>query len=76
LKWIEIFVKRATNPLQLFLGNFYVALLVSNPAGLGTRSETSNILVLNCLNHVELSRIMTITFKPIVKLELGFGIMP
>jgi len=68
-------VKRVTNSLQLFLGNFCVALLVSNPSGLGTRSETSNILVLNCLSHVELSRIMIITLQPIVKLEFGFGIM-
>jgi len=53
-----------------------VALLVSNPKGLGTRSETSNILVLNCLGHVELSRIMNKTLRPIAKLEFGFGIMP
>jgi hypothetical protein len=53
-----------------------VALLVSNLTGLGTRSETANILALSCFGHVELSRIMIITFRPIVKLEFGFGILP
>jgi hypothetical protein len=38
-----------------------VALLVSSLTRLGTRSEASNILILSCLGHVELSRIIIIT---------------
>ncbi len=53
-----------------------MALLVSSPIGLGTKSEASNILALSCLGHVELSRIMIITLRPIAKLGFGFGIMP
>ncbi len=37
-----------------------MALLVSSPTRLGT-SEASNILILSCLGHVELNRILIIT---------------
>jgi hypothetical protein len=46
-------VKKVTNPPQSILGNFCVALLVLGLIGLGTRNETSNILVLRCLGCVE-----------------------
>ncbi len=53
-----------------------MALLVLGRTRLGTRNETSNILVLRCFGHVELSRIVIVTLKLITKLGFGFGIMP
>jgi hypothetical protein len=51
-----------------------MALLVSSPTRLGTMNEASNILVLRCFGHVELSRIVIVTLKPIAKLGFGFCI--
>jgi hypothetical protein len=52
-----------------------VALLVLGLIGLGTRSETCNILVLGCFGYVKPNRIMIMRPKPTTKLGLGFGIM-
>ncbi len=43
---------------------------------LKTKSETCNILVLECLGLIEFSRIMIVTPMPIMKLRFGLGIMP
>jgi hypothetical protein len=50
--------------------------LVSNLAKLRTRSETCNILVSECLGHVEFNRVVIVTPMPIAKLVFGLGIMP
>jgi hypothetical protein len=76
LKWIEIFVKRVFNPPQFFLWNFCAMLLTSSPPRLGTKSETYNVLPLECLSHVEPNTLVIVPFKPFMKLRLGFGIMP
>jgi hypothetical protein len=49
---------------------------ISSPLGLGTKSETYNILALGCLCHVEPNTIVIMPFKPLMKLRFGFGIMP
>jgi hypothetical protein len=51
-------------------------LLIYGPLGLGTKSETCNVLALKCLSCVEPNIIMIVPFKPIVKLRFGFDIMP
>ncbi len=44
-----------------FLENFCATLLTSNPLGLGTKSETYNVLALKYLSCVELNIVMIIT---------------
>ncbi len=55
---------------------FQETLLISSPLGLGTKNETSNILALGCLGHVEPNIVMIVPIKPLVKLRFGFDIMP
>ncbi len=58
------------------LGNICTTLLTSSPPGLGTNNETYNVLTLRCLGSVEPNTLMIMPLKPLVKLKLGFGIMP
>ncbi len=69
-------MKTKSSPPQLFLGNFCVALLISSPLGLITKNETYNVLALGCLGCVEPNTLMIMSFKLLVKLRFGYGIMP
>lgn len=53
-----------------------MVLFVSDLAKLRTRNETCNVLVLECLGHVEFNRVLIMALKLIVKLGFGFGKMP
>ncbi len=53
-----------------------MVLLVVGPSRLKTKSETCNILVLECFGRVKPNRIVIMTPKPIAKLGFGFGIIP
>ncbi len=69
-------MKRVPSPPQLFLKNFYVALLISKISGLGTKSEVYNVLALRCLGRAKPNILVIVPLKPLVKLKFGFGIMP
>jgi hypothetical protein len=53
-----------------------VVLLISSLLGLGTKNEAYNALTLRCLNHVKPNTLVIVSFKPLMKLRFGFGIVP
>ncbi len=53
-----------------------MTLLMSSPLQLNTKSDVYNVLALGCLGRVEPNIVMIVSFKPLMKLKFGFGIMP